>query len=340
MLSTVQLHCTSLCDHKCSICEVRSPYPGDADFDKVVKLLPQIAELGIRRYVDFTGGNPMLLDWLPEALNLSNCLGLLSSLTISGPMIAKRGAEIIGLPTILRLSIDGDENYHNNHGHGYYEYLANGLEMIHDLRRNKWTQLLFTILPGTKGNIRQDILSSVLNLAREFGVLVNINPEFGATLDDDEIELLLWFAKQADVQVSRGKIRFITRGGNNISNPTCRAVSSVIAISPDNKLVLPCFHAYNNGKSQESISLDNNSLIEALNSQKRRAALKMQGKYSFCHGCSRWCYIIPSWITLAPKRVVAWLHAPTVFQVPRDSILRLCGRFNTKYPYPSFRPKG
>lgn len=334
MLSAVQLYCTTRCDHVCSFCRVRSSYPGDADFDKIAGLLLQIKELRIP-YVDFTGGNPLLCDWLGEALKLSNRLDQVSSLTVSGPMIARRGEELIGLPTILRFSIDGDESYHNHHGHGFYPSILHGLELARSVRQNRPTQLLFTVMPGEKGNIRSEIFCDVLRLAREFGVMINVNPLFDSEFSSDEMELLLWFAKQADVQTSRGKLRFIARGGNNIQNPTCKAVSSVLTISSDNRLVLPCFH-----REVGSISLDDLNLREAVNSSHRLKAMKMQGKHAFCQGCSIWCYIIPSWITLAPQRVVALLQALSLLQTPRDAILRFCGKLNSKFPYPSFNPKG
>ena len=312
---------------------VRSSVPGDADYSKVTGNLLELADFGVP-YVDFTGGNPLICEWLPDAIKLSNNLGIYSSLTVSGPMIPRLGSEFIGLPSILRFSIDGRENFHNkNRGPGFYDHIVSGLEMAKSLRKGKATQLIFTVVPGSGGNIDFDTLESVLTLARRNNVLINVNPLFNSMLSDEERSCLIWFAKQADVQVSRGRLRFMARGGNNVNNPSCRAVESVITITADNYLVLPCYH-----HSIERISLTH-GIKSALDSPLRTKMSKNQGRFDFCQGCSIWCYIIPSWVVLAPFRLVAWLHSLSGLQAIRDNILRTAGRFHSEYPYPEFSPR-
>lgn len=329
---TGQIYCTSRCNHRCKICRVRSPFPGDADFNSVAKIISEFPKLFIPN-VDFTGGDPLLWVPLPEAIKLSNKYRLWSSLTVSGPLMLGRGEDIFGLPNMLRISIDGDREYHNKNGHGYFDSIPEALKLAKRIRGDKKTQLIFTVVPGTDGNIKSEILSSVLSFAREHRTMINVNPMFDSTLGDDEMDLLLWFARQADVQMSRGKLRFVSNGGNNIQDPTCRGARSVVAISSDNYLMLPCYH-----HATDRISLNNTSLHDALNSQLRKNALMKQGRYDFCANCSIWCYMVPSWIILSPVRVVAWMHALSGLQSPRDNLLRLFGKLNYKYPYPLHAP--
>jgi MoaA/NifB/PqqE/SkfB family radical SAM enzyme len=324
-----QIYCTTRCDNHCRFCRVRSPFPGDADFEKVLRNIREIAELRIP-YADFAGGNPMLLSWLPYALKYANLQGLCSSLTVSGPMITKAGPGFIQLPSILRFSIDGMPDYHNkSRGEGYFQNILNGLEMAREMRKGKHTQLIFLAIPGEGGNINAPTLNFLLELTRAYRVMVNVNPLFDSKLSDDEQKLLLKFARKADFQVSRGRLRFMARGGNNIQNPTCRAASSVLTISADNKLVLPCYHS-----PIAKIPLDN-GIREVLNSHLWQNHKRMQGRHDFCQGCSIWCYIVPSWIELAPWRLVAWLHALSGLQKPRDTVLRTAGRIfhpHDRYP--------
>lgn len=328
----LSLYLTSRCDNGCKHCLVRSPHPGDADFEKTVKNLREFKELG-GVYVDLTGGNPLLVPWLPEILTLCKELKLYTSLTVSGPKIPKRGEECFGLPSLLRFSIDGDEDFHNkNRGKGYFEYIREGLAIAQKVRKNKKTQLIFTVVPGEKGNINRSQFASVLKLAREFQVLVNVNPLFNIRkMSQKELDDLRWFAKQADVQLSRGKLRFVLEGGNNNCNSTCRAVSSVVTITSDNKLILPCYHS-----PYAKISIDN-GLKTALETETRADLKNKEGSLGTCDGCSIWCYVIPSFIYHAFDRVVVWEHALSGFQGLRDSILKASGKFHPNFPYPKIK---
>ncbi len=325
------LYCTSCCDNGCKHCLVRSPYPGDADFDKTLKNLTEFKQLG-GVYVDLTGGNPLLVPWLPEILSECKKLKLYTSLTISGPRIVTASPEVFQMPSLLRFSIDGDEDFHNaNRGKGYFDYVREGLKIAGKLRNSKNTQLIFTIVPGEKGNIDREQFASVLQLARENQVLVNVNPLFNIKkMSKTELSDLRWFAKQADVQMSRGKLRFVLRGGNNHCNATCKAISSVATISSDNNLVLPCYH-----NPQAKISLDD-GLKKALDSEKRLSLLEKEGSLEFCHGCSIWCYVVPSFIYHVLDRVVVWEHALSGFQAVRDSALKAAGKCHLGLPYPYF----
>ncbi len=321
------LYCTTKCDHNCVHCLVRDAKPVTLDYDKAAKNLSEFKNLG-GRYVDFTGGNPLLMPGLEDLLRVSRKLGLISSLTLSGPQIRAKGEKIFSLPDILRISIEGDENYHNgNRGQNCYSFIKEGLEMAKRRGRGQ-TQLIFTVIPGSQGNLNRDQFAHVLQIAREFQVIVNINPIFNiGVLSGEELQDLKWFARQADVQCSRGKLRFILRGGNNTCRPTCRAAHNTITISADNELILPCYH-----HRAERISLPE-GLKVALDSPIRKNLLSRDGRFDFCEGCSIWCYIIPSWFSHVFDRVAVWEHGLSGLQPLRDAVLRYCGRFHHR-PYP------
>ena len=44
-------------------------------------------------------------------------------------------------------------------------------------------------------------------------------------------------------------------GGNDPKDPVCRAVSSTVVISPENKLLLPCYHFK---KDEDAVPIENN----------------------------------------------------------------------------------
>lgn len=333
------LYCTSWCDNRCGHCLVRSLHPGDAKFDNVERVIRQFDELG-GWYVDLTGGNPLIVPWLPEALKECRKRKLFSSVTMSGPLIHRRlgdwGEEWLRNIHTVGFSIDGSEERHNaNRGNGYYRYIREGLAASREIRKSQRTQLIFTAMPGAKGNIDRAEFAAVLELAREFGVLVNVNLLFNIeALDERELRDLKWFARQADVQLSKGKIRFVMRGGNSMANPTCAAVKRVLTVSSDNKVVLPCYHQLKKGRAT-SLPIGND-LKSVLDSPIRRELLARDGRHGFCQGCSIWCYIVPSFLEHLLDRVVVWQHGLSGFQQLRDFGLRMAGRLHTVDRYPRF----
>ncbi|MCU7376697.1 hypothetical protein PEC18_39610 [Paucibacter sp. O1-1] len=48
--------------------------------------------------------------------------------------------------------------------------------------------------------------------------------------------------KQKNVYLNEAFIQLRIDGGNHVDDPVCKAASTTIVISPENKLVLPCYH--------------------------------------------------------------------------------------------------
>lgn len=303
------LYLTTLCGGKCRQCRVRSnvkhPYnPATfAVYETVIRRIRECKNLGVK-FIELTGGDPLLMDWLPEVLALCNELGLLTILSVSGPMIVKRlqdwGEEWIKLPWLLRFSIDGGETYHNsNRGEGFYETILVGLEVAKRIRPYGMTQLVFTLMPGSEGNMNRDQFALVFQLAKESSVEVNLNPLFGTeftgtleqtNLSDQEKRDLHWLTRQEQImEQSLAKIDFLLSGGNDLLLPTCCAAEAVVTISANDCLIAPCY------TSQYSIiPIGAKGLEAALKSRERFECLGQSGKYFFCEGCMVWCNIGPS----------------------------------------------
>jgi len=77
-------------------------------------------------------------------------------------------------------------------------------------------------------------------------------------------------------------------GGNHIDDPVCRAASTTIVISPENKLVMPCYHL-----GLEELPIENN-LYELYRSKDVQELVKLEGKHEACEGCVINCYMQPS----------------------------------------------
>jgi hypothetical protein len=77
-------------------------------------------------------------------------------------------------------------------------------------------------------------------------------------------------------------------GGNDVNDPSCKAVSRVIVISPYNEIILPCYHFAN-----DKIKIDR-PISEIRKSEKIKYFIKNEGRFDFCQGCTVNCYFEPS----------------------------------------------
>lgn len=94
-----------------------------------------------------------------------------------------------------------------------------------------------------------------------------VNPVFSyfgnPGLSDEAIDFIEEYSDgKMNIYVNKGFLKLRKDGGNNISDPLCKAVSRVIVISPYNEIILPCYHF-----ASERIKIDR-PIIELRNSEK------------------------------------------------------------------------
>ena len=73
----------------------------------VKRNLEQAREIGVR-FVDFTGGEPLLYEDLPRALEYARELGFWTSITTNGLGYPKRAESLKGRVDLLHFSLDID----------------------------------------------------------------------------------------------------------------------------------------------------------------------------------------------------------------------------------------
>ena len=99
-------------------------------------------------------------------------------------------------------------------------------------------------------------------------------------------------------------LKFIEDGGNQLFDPVCRAVSSTVVISPDNYLMLPCYH-----HCSKRIKIENN-LFELHSSVEVKAIKKNVGCFKFCENCKITCYMRASLLKRYPYLTLrAWIKS-------------------------------
>ncbi|MDR0306389.1 MAG: radical SAM protein [Chitinispirillales bacterium] len=279
---------TNRCNARCSFCSIWQEKPKvDADLKDVLDNLRQGRQAGCR-FVDFTGGEPLLHPQLPEFLAAAKKLGYITSVTTNCLLFTERAKEIAGLVDLLHFSIDADSAQLHDKIRGCRSY-QHVLDSIKTALENKlYPDLLYTY---TQENI--DAIEGVWELAQKSKLILILDPVFEVCghdrLHPDIHKKAFDFSKRKGVYLNTAHLILRDRGGNQIRDPLCRAVSSTVVILPDNKLALPCFHRRCNTPAV------NGNLKELLRSKDRVEAVDREGKYSFCQGCHINCYFDPTY---------------------------------------------
>lgn len=279
---------TNRCNSKCSFCSIWQESPKvDAKTEDVIKNLRDARSAGCK-FVDFTGGEPLLHDDLPFILAEAKKIGFITSVTTNCLLFAEKAKQLTGKIDLLHFSIDADSEELHNRIRGVNSYAA-VLESIDIALKNRlYPDLLFTY---TNDNI--DSFEGVYELAKKKKLILILDPLFSINGHDSVRQCThlkaLSYAKKRGVYLNHAHLKIRKMGGNHINSPLCKAVESTIVVLPNNRLALPCFH---HRMDQLCISKD---LKTILNSQERYEALQRQGKYSFCEKCHINCYFDPSY---------------------------------------------
>jgi MoaA/NifB/PqqE/SkfB family radical SAM enzyme len=291
---------TLRCNAQCSFCDIWTRSDGRlAKTQEVLNNLSQLPEVGVR-IVDFTGGEPLLHPDLPAFLQRARDLKLRTTVTTNALLYPKRARELAGRVNLLHLSIDAaqPELHDRLRGVRCFDKVMESLELA--LSLGEKPELLFT---ATKANYRE--LDALARLAGEFGVILIVNPLFsiGAgeeALQHDELRELMASCRRPYVYLNGGVARLMLDGGNDPQKPRCRAVSATAVISPNNELLLPCYHY-----SREALPIGHD-LREAIFHPRRKDWLQRQGREDFCQGCAINCYLAPSLLYRADRYLAAF----------------------------------
>ncbi|MBN1578627.1 MAG: radical SAM protein [Chitinispirillaceae bacterium] len=287
---------TNRCNARCRFCSIWSETPkADEAKDDVLRNL-KIARHAGCRFVDFTGGEPLLHPDLPLFLAEAKKCGFITSVTTNCILFPSRAEELDGRIDLLHFSLDADtpEVHDTLRGGSSFERVIESipLALIHHLVPD----LLFTY---TDDNI--DTFEGVYRIARKYRLIALLDPVFstsGADTVSRPTHLkALRFAAHKGVYLNKAHLSLRFAGGNHLRKSVCRAVDSTIVIIPGSLRALPCFH--------------HRCTFIPLGSELRSAehlpdiltkARLMQGKYPFCEGCHINCYFDTSYNYL-PNRL-------------------------------------
>lgn len=279
---------TYRCNAKCGFCDIwekPSPY---ITLENAEQNLKALKNLGVK-IIDFTGGEPLLHRNLNDLLGLAKRLGFITTVTTNTLLYPKYATQLKGLIDMLHFSLDSPNKEQHNISRGVncFDHFLQSIEIAKQLGERP--DILFTVTPD---NI-DEIEIVYQNISQPNKLMLILNPIFsynqvGSELDNEQLNTLLKWGKKKQVFLNEAFIRLRQEGGNHTASPVCRAGSSTLVISPENKLVLPCYHL-----GLKELQIDNN-LEDLYHSQLVQDEIKMEGRHDACEGCVINCYMQPS----------------------------------------------
>jgi len=300
---------TYRCNSRCQFCIIwrdkKYQDQPDADLKNIRENLVALKQLGIR-FVDFTGGEPLLHPHLAAALKYAREMGLQTSVTTNGLLYAPLARDLKGLVNYLHFSLDSLDPavLHQIRGVSVFEQIMQNIELARSLGERP--DILFTV---TEANYLET--PRLQQFCAERQLILIINPVFGygpqRDLEIACLDYLDQFQGLPYVYVNRALHAFRRHGGNQINHPRCRAMSSTLVISPDNQLLAPCFHF------QTQAFPIQGKLVEVVKSPGYQQLKKSEGAFRFCQGCAVNCYLDPSFMYRADRYFVLSLLSKTKY---------------------------
>ncbi|WP_421658786.1 radical SAM protein [Leptothermofonsia sp. ETS-13] len=284
---------TYRCNARCHFCDIWALEPKkEADFETIRHNLTDLRRLGVK-YVDFTGGEPLLRRDVAQIYAEAKRQGFYTSMTTNTILYPRRAHEMQGLVDFLNFSLDGPdaETHDQSRGVKIFDTLVESVKIALSLGE-------FPVLNHTVTAQNFNRIHEVAELGQRLGVRVWLNPAFTAHSNynskknptPDMVVAIESAARQySNVGYNKAALEFIRAGGNNTQNPRCKAVDAVIAISPHDELLLPCYHF-----AQTGVPINGRLYELYKQSEVVEDYRQSQGKLSVCEGCTVWCYLIPS----------------------------------------------
>lgn len=252
----------------------------------VLANLPQLRAEGVR-FIDFTGGEPLLHPELDVLCGAAQRVGMRTSVTTNGLLYPKYAARLAGRVDLLHFSLDSADPAQHDAMRGVpcFDAVMESITVARSLGEHP--DLLCTV---TDANADQ--LEAVYDIARRNRLMLLLNPVFSyfreESLSEATMRAILRVARRPMTYLNPAFLELRRRGGNDPENPLCRAVSRVIVISPENELLLPCYHLH-----FEKIPIDGD-LAAACASPRRAWHEQHEGRHDVCRGCTINCYFEPS----------------------------------------------
>ncbi|GAB2783057.1 radical SAM protein [Rhabdobacter roseus] len=279
---------TYRCNASCGFCDIwerPSPY---VTLESARENLRDLRKLGVK-VVDFTGGEPLLHRQLDMLLTEAKAQGMITTVTTNGLLYPKYAERLKGLVDMLHFSLDSPDRDEHDQSRGVkcFDKVMESIAVARSLGERP--DIIFTVFESNIHHIKR--LWEEICLPNDLVLILNPVFEYngvGETLSDHALKELTRWGKQKNVYLNDAFVQLRLDGGNHVDRPVCKAASTTLVISPENKLVLPCYHL---GLKEFPIEGNLRSLYL---SDEVQTLVALEGRLPACEGCAINCYMQPS----------------------------------------------
>jgi len=282
---------TYRCNAKCSFCDIwekPSPY---IKLEDVEQNLRALKKLGVQ-VIDFTGGEPLLHQQIHEMLKLAHDMGFITTLTTNGLLYPKFAERLRGVVDMLHFSLDSPHRDEHDTGRGVacFDFVMQSIDIAKSLGERP--DILFTVF---RNNLHQ-IEEVYEQICKPNKLMLILNPAFeynavdaGEQLTPEELEFLSAMGRKKGIYLNEAFVQLRKDGGNHTDKPVCKAASTTLVISPENELMVPCYHL-----GLQKFPISGQDLFKLWHSPEVQAQVALEGKLPQCEGCTINCYMQPS----------------------------------------------
>jgi len=317
MLLLCNYYLTYRCNADCEFCHfgysTELNKTGFAKESDVNNNLSQLRELGVK-FIDLTGGEPLLHKSIHLFVDQAKKLKMQTSITTNCLMYHKFAEKLAGKVNLLHFSLDSPDREEHDKIRKVkcFDAVINSIHLAKSL--GEFPDILFTVTNQTYKKLPQ-----MYDLASKYELVLIVNPVFSyfgnEGLSTKAIDHIEEFTEgKPDVYINSSFLSFRRRGGNDKNNPSCKAVSRVIVISPDNEIILPCYHF-----GFKKIPIDR-PISEIRSREEVSDIQKNEGRYDFCQGCTVNCYFEPSFAF--PTNIYGVLSVPSKFYYGFNKLIK------------------
>lgn len=317
MLLLCNYYVTYRCNAYCSFCHFgkHNNYreTGDATVRDFEHNVNELAELGVK-FIDLTGGEPLMHRDIHRLAGYAQQSGIQTSITTNTLLYPRFAEKLAGKINLLHFSLDSpDADEHNSiRGVNCFNSVVESIKIAKSL--GEFPDILFTVTDKTYKK-----LPRMHELARKYDLVLLVNPVFSYFGNPSISTAALDFIEdytnnKINVYLNKGFIKLRRDGGNRRDNPSCRAVSRSIVISPQNEIILPCYHFKN------STVIIDRPVREIMRLPEYVHSLQMEGRFDFCEGCTINCYFEPSFAF--PLNLYSFISLSSKFKYGYNKLIK------------------
>lgn len=284
-MKVCKYYLTYRCNSTCSYCNIWCIKDKTTlSLEQTKKRLDELKQLGVR-YVDFTGGEPMLHRNFIEILKYAKKLGMKVEFTTNGFAFDKYLDKAIKYIDYPNISLDtlNREKYKRIRGIDGLERAKNIAKKLGKLSKN--AKIICVV---TEENI--DEIADLLKFAQENHIQIYFSPLFSyfegmknsCKYDTVSLDKLFF---EPYTMIALHFIEFFNSIDAN-KYPRCMCNDDVITVSPNGKIISPCYYY-----QISEIGKKYDSLIDIVNSEEFQKHKRQAGTFKSCKGCTAIPYL-------------------------------------------------